>query len=70
MTGLRIHSPELLTVIKHGVTRFRITLSCYEASYSSGRIRKQSECEWAKPSALQAYPLSVTGRRIGKMLSV
>ncbi len=69
MTGLKIDSPVLLTVLKHGVTRYRITLSCYEASYSAGRIRKQSECEWATPNRLQEYPLSVTGRRIGRLLT-
>ena len=39
LTGLRARlGPELLT-LRHGVTRFRITLVCFEAEYLSGDFR-------------------------------
>ena len=71
MTGLEIESGKLLTTIRHGVTRFRITLECHEARYmgrlasaraSSGQLR------WVRPDQLDRYPLSVTGRKISRLL--
>ena len=35
-TGIVVRPGALLKTIKHGVTRFRITLDCYEARYDSG----------------------------------
>ncbi len=36
LTGVLVTPEEKLTTIKHGVTRFRITLTCYSADYVSG----------------------------------
>jgi A/G-specific adenine glycosylase len=69
MTGLTIESAELVTTLRHGVTRFRITLNCYTASYASGKIpRAQADrMRWLLPSELDEYPLSTTGRKIARL---
>lgn len=69
-TGILIAPGPLLKTIKHGVTRFRITLDCYEARYCSGRLHADngSQLHWTSPSALAEYPLSASGRRIAKLL--
>ena len=63
LTGYDIAMGEFLQTIKHGVTRFRITLKCYQAEYLSGR-RVPGEFAWVRPEQLDAYALSVTGRRV------
>ncbi len=69
-TGLTIRTGERLTRIKHGVTRFRITLDCYEATVVSGRLRPHSvgSTRWVRPVEFENYPLSVTGRTISRLL--
>ena len=65
LTGVDCQPGALLKTIKHGVTRFRITLDCYEALRVGGRLR---EAKWVAVSELANYPLSVTGRKISKLL--
>jgi A/G-specific adenine glycosylase len=57
--------PELLTV-RHGVTRFRITLVCLEADYRGGRFRSEfySRGKWLRPAELSDYPVSVPQREL------
>jgi len=65
-TGITVAPGGLLKTIKHGVTRYRITLDCYEAEYAAGRIasaRKGQVC-WVRPRELAELPLSVTGRKL------
>jgi A/G-specific adenine glycosylase len=61
--------PELLTV-RHGVTRWRITLVCVEASYRGGEFRPGSYTRglWVEPEALIAYPISSPQRRLAEAL--
>ncbi|WP_442482787.1 A/G-specific adenine glycosylase [Aeoliella sp. SH292] len=70
LTGITASLGPLLKTIKHGVTRFRITLDCYEATHKGGRLKssKASPAVWVKPSELAEYPLSTTGRKIAKLL--
>jgi A/G-specific adenine glycosylase len=71
LTSLRARiGPELLT-IRHGVTRFRITLVCFEAAYLSGvfRSRFYREGRWVPPSQLGAYPISTPHRRLAGALT-
>lgn len=65
-TGIRCDPGALITTLKHGVTRFRITLECYEARHTGGRLRQPAR--WVKPSELAELPLSVTGRKLAKLL--
>src|SRR5581483_8910103 len=61
--------PELLT-IRHGVTRFRITLVCFEARWLDGvfQSRFYTKSEWLLPAELANYPVSSPQRRLAKAL--
>ena len=69
-TGVAVSLGPLLKTIKHGVTRYRITLDCYQATYGSGRLKstKHSPAKWIEPARLTDYPLSTTGRKIAKLI--
>ncbi len=69
LTGVSIGPLRRLTTMKHGVTRFRITLLCFEARYASGRIRRGQNLRWLRPAQFDEVPLNVTGRRIGRLLA-
>jgi A/G-specific adenine glycosylase len=69
-SGLSIHQPEKIATLKHGVTRFRITLDCYRAVCRGTQITLPSgEWRWIEPDALEALPLSVTGRKLSRLLN-
>jgi A/G-specific adenine glycosylase len=73
LTGFEIQTKSRLVTIKHGVTRFRITLDCYEATLLRG-ARQTTSCQsepirWVAPRLLGEYPLSVTGRKISRLLT-
>jgi A/G-specific adenine glycosylase len=69
MTGVTISPGERRKTIRHGVTRFRITLQCYDAQYVShdgggeGLVQK-----WIRPAELENLPLSSTGRKLAGLL--
>jgi A/G-specific adenine glycosylase len=69
LTGLRIDLGPQLAELKHGVTRYRITLKCFTAESVSGTLRAGEEWEWVKPARFSEFPLSVTGRKFAKLLS-
>jgi len=70
LSGLDISPPTHLTRIRHGVTRFRITLDCYEAT-TAGAIKKlkAGEWQWAAPKELGEYALSTTGRKLARLIA-
>ena len=70
LAGVCIGPPQKLTTIKHGVTRFRITLECFQARHISGMPASPVGDLWRWISAheLDDYPLSKTGRQIGRLL--
>jgi A/G-specific adenine glycosylase len=61
--------PELLTV-RHGVTRFRITMACFEAEHISGEFHSDfySHGRWVRPQQLADYPVSAPQRRLTRTL--
>ena len=69
-TGVTINPGGLLKTIKHGVTRYRITLDCYEARYNSGRLRRDAgkTLRWCGLQELGELPLSSTGRRLAQVI--
>ncbi|NLY02546.1 MAG: A/G-specific adenine glycosylase [Rhodopirellula sp.] len=69
-TGVTVRLGDHLKTIKHGVTRFRITLDCYEAHHLSGPNGKTDlpETRWLRPDELTDYPLSTTGRKLSEMI--
>lgn len=69
-TGIACRVGGLLTTLKHGVTRFRITLDVYEATRTGGRLnRSRAPIEWRSPETLSELPLSTTGRKIAKLIA-
>lgn len=56
--------------LAHGVTRFRITLECYEAEFLSSdkSIADRLETRWLRPAELEEYPLSSTGRKLARLI--
>jgi A/G-specific adenine glycosylase len=71
-TGVEASFGEKLTTIKHGVTRYRITLDCFEAVYVSRAKNGASvgPLKWVRPRELGDLPLSVTGRKIATLIDV
>jgi A/G-specific adenine glycosylase len=69
-TGIFCEPSTLLKTLRHGVTRFRITLDCYDAAYVEGRVRSSASAEvrWQPRSALPQLPLSTTGRKIADLV--
>jgi A/G-specific adenine glycosylase len=70
-TGVTIEPGGVLKTIKHGVTRFRITLDCYEARPAGGRVRSTPErpVRWTPLGDLVQLPLSVSGRKIAGLIA-
>ncbi len=67
--GLSVELPERITTIKHGVTRFRITLDCYSAQFDGARAKLAAGTwQWARPRDLEQLPLSMTGRKLARLL--
>jgi A/G-specific adenine glycosylase len=64
MTGVDIELFRELTVIKHGVTRYRITLRCLEARARSVPDELPPTVRWVTSEELQELPLSATGRKL------
>jgi A/G-specific adenine glycosylase len=70
LTGLEGEiGPEVLT-IRHGVTRFRITMVCFEARRKRGRFRSDfyQQAKWLEPGELASYPVSAPQRRLAQAL--
>ena len=64
--GVRVRMGAKRLTIKHGVTRFRITLDCFTATYRSGK--PPAAARWVAPNELHEYPLSATGRKIAQQM--
>ena len=60
-----------MTTIRHGVTRFRITLVALAASYRSGDFQAGSyrRGRWVKPAKLGDFPSSTPQRRLAAALA-
>ena len=68
--GLNVHLRENIATLKHGVTRFRITLDCYNARCASGKVNLATGTwRWVRPDQLKKYALSTTGRKLAGMLA-
>lgn len=68
LTGLAIEPRRRLTTLKHGVTRYRITLDCYEADLvACGRASRP--WKWFSPAELDDLPLNVTARRLARLIA-
>lgn len=70
MTGAVVVPGQCVKTLTHGVTRFRITLDCYEAEFRSNDkpAADRIETRWLRPAELDRYPLSSTGRKLAKLI--
>lgn len=59
-----------LAVIRHSVTRFRITLTCLEGICNAGQFQDglYPRGEWIAPAALMEYPVSRPQRRLATLV--
>jgi A/G-specific adenine glycosylase len=69
LTGISISTPQHLITLRHTVTRFRITLDCFTAKCDGPAPTNNGhgELRWVKPSDLEDYPLSTTGRKLARL---
>lgn len=74
-TGLAIELGELLATIKHTVTHHNIELDCYLARSVQGRLKAtrgedstSAQLRWVRERDLLDYPLSVTARKVTRLL--
>jgi A/G-specific adenine glycosylase len=70
-TGVHCSPGAWVETLKHGVTRFRITLDCYEAVYVSGRAKPSATTaavRWLAIDEVTSLPLNTTGRKIAKFI--
>ena len=69
MTGVTILLGEHRQTLRHGVTRFRITLNCYDAKYASHNGGGEGLTQkWIRPAELEQLPLSSTGRKLVELV--
>lgn len=69
-TGLAVELVGPLASLKHGVTRFRITLSAFKARRTGGRLRPRpgEQLRWVVPAELTDYAMNTTGRRLSRLV--
>jgi A/G-specific adenine glycosylase len=68
LVGINVVAGEQLATLKHGVTRFRITLRCHAAARQSPSGRISPTARWVALADLDGYPLCTTGRQISRLL--
>jgi A/G-specific adenine glycosylase len=70
LTGMKgALGPELMT-IRHGVTRFRIEMVCFEAEFESGAFHSSfyGNGVWLHPEELASHPVGAPQRRLIRAL--
>jgi A/G-specific adenine glycosylase len=70
-TGLVAEPRGEILTIRHGVTRFQITMVCFEAFFRGGALRLgfYRQGAWLEPAQLSAYPVSAPQRRLAAALT-
>jgi A/G-specific adenine glycosylase len=70
LTGLQAKIGSELLTIRHSITRYRITLTCFEAEYAGGEFQSgfYVEGRWLSLAELAAYPVSSPQRRLARFL--
>lgn len=77
-TGLLARVGPHLATLRHSVTRYRITLDCYQATLLSprpappapedGTDGAEAVMRWVRPAEMEEYPLSTTGRKLARLV--
>jgi A/G-specific adenine glycosylase len=71
LTALEVELGAELLTVRHGVTRFRITMVCLDARYRAGSFTSPfyRQGRWLPPRQLGEYPVSVAQRRLARILT-
>ncbi|MFO0928931.1 MAG: NUDIX domain-containing protein [Gemmataceae bacterium] len=71
LTGLEIRLGGEIVTLRHGVTRFAITVVCFEADCVAGVFRSDAyaAAAWVEPARLADYPVSAPQRRLIRLLT-
>jgi A/G-specific adenine glycosylase len=66
LTGFRVEPGAEVMTIRHGVTRYAITLVCVEAQRTGGKFVRGAygDARWVAPAELAAYPVSSPQRKL------
>jgi A/G-specific adenine glycosylase len=66
LTGLRIEPGAVLLTVRHGVTRYSITMTCVEAAARGGSFSSgfYAEGRWVELDTLADYPVSAPQRKL------
>lgn len=67
-TGVRARLGAPFAELRHGVTRFRIRVLCFEAEYRSGSPVGEDSVLWVTAEQFSELALSRTARRLSEML--
>jgi A/G-specific adenine glycosylase len=70
LTGLEMDLGAEILTVRHGITRYHVTLVCFEAEHVAGSFRSPFYVggEWLSPADLAAYPVSSPQRRLARAL--
>jgi A/G-specific adenine glycosylase len=70
LTGLHARLGSELLTIRHGITRYRISLTCFEAEHTGSEFQSEFYVEgrWLARADLAAYPVSSPQRRLARFL--
>jgi A/G-specific adenine glycosylase len=71
LAGLRVRLGAELATVRHGITRYQITIVCFEAGHESGDFRSPfyARGRWVRPAGLADYPVSAPQRRLAESLT-
>jgi A/G-specific adenine glycosylase len=71
LTGVKARLGGEILTLEHGVTRYRITLACFEAEYEGGEFRPGGyvQAMWIDPANLANHPVSSPQRRLANELA-
>lgn len=66
--GFAVRLREKIKRVRHGVTRFRITLDAFAADAEAKGTALDPHSGWYRPREIADLPLNTTGRKLAKML--
>lgn len=66
--NIEVEIGNAFTELTHTVTRYKIRLVCFDATYHSGRTTSCAATKWVRISDLDQYPLTMTARKIAGQL--
>jgi A/G-specific adenine glycosylase len=67
-TGISAEIGQELMTLRHGITRYRIKMACFEAAFRGGSFEPSyyQEGRWVPPAQLVNFPVSAPQRRLAE----